>query len=304
VFAAQTKGKIPSELANAEDLLTSSVFGFLNYADRRTYLRAFVKLLDLDLAPRHLDATSFEFWPVYETGTEPDLVIRAGKYYVLVESKYRTIIPSVRPTRGSRSQLDREALEGNEAAEAEGREFLLVVITAAFRQLTNPYRNMSRSVKAKVPRTSRRWLNWRDIYAAMESIVEERGEARPDLRMSTDFMAYMDRLNLRAFRGFDSLSKVPDVPEVPAGVPLFLDVEVSDRRREFEGFGTFAADLEAIPRPPRRLFYLERPPNMSRRRGQPTRAYSLEGLPEVPPADSVPLFFEGGPDADPQTTGG
>ncbi len=67
-----------------------------------------------------LDAL-FYFWPEYEDGTMPDLVIVVGDYYLLFEAKYYSGFG--RATKSSQSQLIREMIGGIAEAQYLGKQF-------------------------------------------------------------------------------------------------------------------------------------------------------------------------------------
>jgi hypothetical protein len=47
MFIAEIKGKLSHNIEEKEDVLTSNVFSFFKYADRKAYLKPFLAELDI-----------------------------------------------------------------------------------------------------------------------------------------------------------------------------------------------------------------------------------------------------------------
>lgn len=47
MYIAEIKGKLPTQLSRSENILTSNVFSFLKYADRKVYLKGFLNELGI-----------------------------------------------------------------------------------------------------------------------------------------------------------------------------------------------------------------------------------------------------------------
>jgi hypothetical protein len=72
-----------------EDILTSNVFSFFKYARRDIFLKPYLEnVLGIPFTAEDLRETDFVFWPSYDDGTQPDLVMITGSYYLLFEAKY------------------------------------------------------------------------------------------------------------------------------------------------------------------------------------------------------------------------
>ena len=71
-----------------EDVLTSNVFSFFKYSTRDIFLENYLNELGFTVSDQEAEEVEFKFWPVFEDGTEPDLVIIVEKYYLLIEAKY------------------------------------------------------------------------------------------------------------------------------------------------------------------------------------------------------------------------
>ncbi len=78
------KGKFSLSMRRSEDILTSNVFSFFKYADRTIFLYEYLQGLGFNsITVEAARDAEFIFWPSFEDGTEPDLVIIAGDYYLL-----------------------------------------------------------------------------------------------------------------------------------------------------------------------------------------------------------------------------
>lgn len=98
MYLAELHGKLSSKfdgknnslhsIERMEDILTSNVFSFFKYSSRDIFLKEYLNSLEFQVSEKEAKEAEFRFWPNYEDGTEPDLVIIVGKYYILFEAKY------------------------------------------------------------------------------------------------------------------------------------------------------------------------------------------------------------------------
>lgn len=127
MYHAELNGKLPSSASDREDVLTSNVFSFLKYSHRPTYLRQFLRLAGLDIKTSELHRIRFEFWPNYEDGTEPDVIIETDTSYLLVEAKY---FSGVAEENGNPAgQLIRECETGSMEARNRAKSFHLLLLS-------------------------------------------------------------------------------------------------------------------------------------------------------------------------------
>ena len=82
MIIAELNGKIPSKLDDKEDILTSNVFSFFKYSDRQL-LKKYLFQLGIEVTLTESKNAEFIFWPSYDDGTEPDLIIICGDNYIL-----------------------------------------------------------------------------------------------------------------------------------------------------------------------------------------------------------------------------
>jgi len=104
VIQALLRGKLSLKQENAEDILTSNVFGLLRYVSPQAGLLPFLACaksvrgecpLGTSVDGRTADAVTaeYDFWPRWP-GCEPDVVLAIQhderKFLVVVEAKYRS----------------------------------------------------------------------------------------------------------------------------------------------------------------------------------------------------------------------
>jgi len=78
MYLAELHGKLSSNAERKEDILTSNVFSFFKYADRKVYLKQLITLLGIEANDNDLETADFVFWPNYDDHTQPDLVTVVG----------------------------------------------------------------------------------------------------------------------------------------------------------------------------------------------------------------------------------
>jgi len=211
-------------LEEAEDILTSNVFGFLKYTDRQIYLKAFFLELELQLTPRALEDADFQFWPTYPDGTEPDVVIIAGKYYILVEAKKNANFGT--SSEENKKQLYREYIEGSKAASDLGKEFILLTITSDYSFKLSKFQETPEIVSL----SCFRWTSWQKFASLLERILEKNAEV-PNRLFATDLLALLERKNLREFRSFHNLEYSHQYSE-----KIFFSYATAKFRGDFIGF--------------------------------------------------------------------
>lgn len=210
MYLAELRGKLSRNLSNtkpnnrkvnfeeAEDILTSNVFGFLKYADRQVYLGAFLRELQLGLSAKDLEEAEFQFWPTYPDATEPDVVIIAGKYYILVEAKKNANFGT--NSEENKKQLYREYIEGSEAASDLEKEFILLTITSDYSFKLSKFEETPEIVSL----SCFKWTSWQKFASLLERILEKNAEI-PNRLFAADLLALLERKNLREFRSFYNL---------------------------------------------------------------------------------------------------
>ena len=245
MYLAEIRGKLPSNLSEAEDILTSNVFSFLKYATRTVFLKAFLGCLGIEADDAALRGAHFEFWPTYDDGTEPDVTIEVGPYYLLCEAKLTADFEPATPKR--RSQVRREIEGGLSRARTLGKEFFYIAITG---NAIEPPR-FSSEVPSHLCRYSK-WMNWQAISAIVQESIEQEEGDRRDLLMAADLCTLLDRKRLRGFISFSRLdaSSLTRVPQ-----RLFFAAEEAVYRGSFIGFQEALSVVPSLGAVSQRLFY-------------------------------------------------
>ena len=244
MYIAEIKGKLPSSLNNMEDILTSNVFSFFKYSDRKVFLKLFLELLGFDIDNPELEKAEFIFWPTFEDGTEPDLLILVSKYYLLFEAKLHSDFGDSEDE--ERKQLVREAKWGLNDAERLGKTFFLIAIT-------NDYFFKEKKYKClKNYKTYLKWINWQSVTELLLGLIEKNGINLKNYDFAEDLYSLLEKKSLRAFRAFDKitdnrLSKLSD--------SIFFSKEKSRFVKDFEGFKRAFIGFKEIGICPNRIFY-------------------------------------------------
>ena len=228
VYAAELRGKLPSEMEDMEDVLTSNVFSFFKYSRRKTFLRGYLRSLGFDVSQEEAEEAEFLFWPRFKDRTEPDLVLVAGRYYFLVEAKYFSGFGV--ETAKTEAQLVREIKEGEKEARRMGKEFVLIAITSAH------YSEADKSVV--VPSGCVQWVKWTQ-WQSVASFVERALESTRDIsqgerEFAHDLYQLLDKKNLRGFRGFTAL--LDSGVRLRSHPSVFFDERTARFRGRFIGF--------------------------------------------------------------------
>jgi len=238
MLRAELHGKLPRDARRLEDLLTSYVFGYLELADRQVLRQYLGDVLGIEISRAEAEAAEFTFWPIYTDGTEPDLVIEAGDWYLLVEAKLHSGFGQDRGDE-EKNQLRRELRGGSAAAEFAGRTFRLVTITA------EPFCDPRRYDDIRGNDVDRwLWTNWQRFTEFLDGMnAGDRGRHGEQLR------AVLYKRGLRGFRGFSLLEEAPAAPDT-----LFWGSVTARSAGRFIGFQHALRGL-AVPEGTRRVFW-------------------------------------------------
>ena len=198
MYQAELRGKLSSRIERMEDVLTSNVFSFFKYTSREIFLRVYLEELGFDVSRRDAKEAEFIFWPHYETGTEPDLVVIVGDFYLLFEAKYFSAFSEGNAT--TKAQLLREIEEGMLDARNYGKDFNLIAITADYY-----YKYEKFKVIPKRYFSSFKWTNWQKICRCISDIIEnENSIPTNDYYFASDLIDLLDKKKLRNYHGFSN----------------------------------------------------------------------------------------------------
>ncbi|MDD4402277.1 MAG: hypothetical protein PHI24_10470 [Desulfitobacteriaceae bacterium] len=245
MYIAEIKGKLPTQLSRSEDILTSNVFSFLKYADRRVYLKSFLSQLGITLSNEELEEAEFVFWPSFDDYTEPDVVIIVGNYYILFEAKYLSGFGQ--ETEDHKSQLIREIEGGMLEAKSLGKEFLLVAITADYYYIKEKYLEVT--IK---PACNFKWINWQAVSRILLRLIESEGLQLPNYSFALDLYNLLEKKDLRDFRSFLEIKTDCSLPEQEE---LFFSAKTARYRGSFIGFCTILNELQYINKVDKCLFF-------------------------------------------------
>jgi hypothetical protein len=244
MYIAEIKGKLPSSLNNMEDILTSNVFSFLKYSNRNVFLKLFLNQLGLSLGNNELNSAEFIFWPTFEDGTEPDLLILVGKYYLLFEAKLYSDFGDSEDEQ--RKQLVREAKWGLNNAERLEKIFFLIAITNDYFFKEEKYKCL------KNYKTYLKWINWQKVTELLLNLIEKNGVNLKNYDFAEDLYGLLEKKNLRAYRAFDKLA---DNRLSKLSNSIFFPKEKSRFVKDFNGFKKAFFGFKEINACPNRIFY-------------------------------------------------
>lgn len=227
MYIAELKGKLSPIVERQEDILTSNVFSFFMYASREIFLLEFLASLGFIVSVDDARQAEFIFWPSYKDGTEPDLVIIVGKFYLLIEAKLYSGFGKAKDH--SFDQLKRELNGGNQEAQTFEKEFHLIAITAHYSKHHFIAENPEFADEVLT------WTNWHHValllYRLLESdLVLDSGTES----FASDLYNLLVKKNLRKYAGLDvfQLSKLI----VARSENIFFDPQSAQYRGAFLGF--------------------------------------------------------------------
>lgn len=225
MLIAELKGKLPSKLESSEDILTSNVFSFFKYSNRAIYLRKLLSQIGINVTEDDLEKAEFQFWPCYFDGTEPDVVIIVGKYYILVEAKYRSGFGV--ESSDTEAQLKREMNGGLRVSNEMGKELILVAITA-----DSTFKKWGKGVQSDVINSPCfKWLNWQTVAKVLVELLEKQCEPIDNQSFASDLLELLDKKKLRGFQSFERLQY-----EHSSMSRIFFSYETAIFRGKFIGF--------------------------------------------------------------------
>jgi len=228
MYLAELHGKLSPKTERMEDILTSNVFSFFKYSNRTVFLQRYLNILGFSVSEEEAKKAQFIFWPRYEENTEPDLVIRVGEYYILIEAKYFSDFAV--GNEEVKAQLVREIECGNLDANNYGLEFRLVAITADYY-----YKEDKFTAIPEAFRPNFKWTNWQEVTSFLEHSLENHSNFSIwEHDFAFDLCNLLDRKNLRSFHGLDNLSHLNLF--IKSHDSIFLEAKTVKFRGAFIGF--------------------------------------------------------------------
>jgi len=225
VYLAELRGKLSSRIERMEDILTSNVFSFFKYSSRDIFLKKYLNDLGFNISDQEAEEAEFRFWPVFEDGTEPDLVIMAGNYYLLIEAKYFSEFSEGKEK--SDSQLLREIKNGKLEAKNYDKEFNLIAITADYY-----YKKDKFEVIPQKFRPHFKWTNWQSVSSFLDNILSNNPNIKESERdFSLDLYNLLDKKQLRSFQ-----SITYNGPLLKDYSSIFFNAKTAKLRGDFIGF--------------------------------------------------------------------
>jgi len=225
MYLAELRGKLSSRVEKMEDILTSNVFSFFKYSSRDIFLKEYLNSFGFQVSEKEAKEAEFRFWPHYEDGTEPDLVIIVGKYYILFEAKYYSGFGKKTETTGG--QLKREFEGGLLESYSYGKEFYLIAITADYYFKKEKFKVILAEFES-----SFKWTNWQYIASFLDNILS----SNPNIKGSEwdfcqDLYRLLDKKNLRSFQNITY-----NGPLLEDYSSIFFDAKTAKLRGDFIGF--------------------------------------------------------------------
>lgn len=252
MYMAELRGKLSEKSERREDILTSNVFSLFKYADRKVFLRSFLCHLGINISNTDAENAEFQFWPRYPDNTEPDLVIVAGPYYLLVEAKYYSSFEW--KTEEKQSQLYREIRGGLADAKNFSKKFFLLAITADY--VYRPGNFVP--IVGELPTGNFKWVNWQQIEAFLLNVLQNEAIAPPTRLFCEDLCQLLERKNLRPFQSFGSVLSGTGADILQPLEQIFLVSETTAFRDDFLGFMSTLSLLEDLGSLPDRVFWVRR----------------------------------------------
>jgi hypothetical protein len=225
VYLAELRGKLSFRVERMEDILTSNVFSFFKYSNRGIFLKKYLNNLGFKVSDQDAEKAEFRFWPVFEDGTEPDLVIMVGNYYLLIEAKYFSGFG--KKTENTDSQLIREIKGGQLEAKNYNKKFNLIAITADYY-----YKKDKFVIIPQEFRPHFKWTNWQLVSSFLDNILSSNPNVKgPERDFCLDLYNLLDKKHLRSFQNITYNGSL-----LKNYSSIFFNAKTAKLRGDFIGF--------------------------------------------------------------------
>ena len=229
MYLAEIHGKLSRQTENQEDILTSNVFSFFKYSNRKSFLYEFVRSLGLEISIENALNAEFFFWPRFEDNTEPDLVIIIGDFYLLVEAKYHSGFGQ--KTQNREHQLVREIEGGIDESKRLGKKFRIIVVTANYFESSELLKDVPNQYRKSIV-----WINWQKIAFFLYQQIETNPSLSSENRLfANDLYELLVRKKLRNYEGSSALMMSFKALNANTG-DIFFGARSSNYRGKFIGF--------------------------------------------------------------------
>ena len=244
MYLAELRGKLSSRVERMEDILTSNVFSFFKYSSRDIFLKNYLNKLGIEVSDREAEEAEFRFWPVFEDGTEPDLVIIVGDYYLLIEAKYFSEFSE--GTKKDEHQLLREIRNGKLDAKNYNKEFKLIAITADYY-----FKEYKFKVIPQKYRSHFKWTNWQSVSLFLDNILNCNPNIKgPERVFALDLYNLLDKRHLRDFQKITYIGAL-----LKRYSSIFFDAKTAKLRGDFIGFVESLFFDKKMKSPEKALFF-------------------------------------------------
>jgi len=272
MYLAELRGKLSSRVERMEDVLTSNVFSFFKYSSRDIFLKKYLDKLGFNISDREAEEAEFKFWPVFEDGTEPDLVIIVGNYYLLIEAKYFSEFSA--GTKKDEHQLLRELNNGKLEAKNYDKKFNLIAITADYYYKKDKFEVIPQNLRPHF-----KWTNWQLVSSFLDNILSSTPNIKkPERDFCLDLYNLLDKKHLRSFQNITY-----NGPSLKDYSSIFFNARTAKLRGDFIGFVESLSLTERLKPVGKTVFF------SSTKRIFKSLS-KLEKLKEV----KSPIFFKGG----------
>ncbi|MBA3061671.1 hypothetical protein KKB17_01890 [bacterium] len=225
MYLAELRGKLSSRVERMEDILTSNVFCFFKYSSRDIFLKKYLDKLGFNISDREAEEAEFKFWPVFEDGTEPDLVIMVGNYYLLIEAKYFSEFSE--GAKKDEHQLLRELKNGKLEAKNYDKEFNLIAITADYYYKKEKFEVIPQNLRPHF-----KWTSWQLVSSFLDNILNSTPNIKgPERDFSLDLYNLLDKKHLRSFQNITY-----NGPSLEDYSSIFFNARTAKLRGDFIGF--------------------------------------------------------------------
>ena len=236
MIAAELHHKI-GELKGSEDVLTSTVFGFLKYPLMRPILLDFLgraikyfdeqqRLSDTTILEQLGEMLHFHFWKMIQINgtddfTEPDLLIEGENCCLMVEVKYKSEL-------SGEDQLRRYQRALEQFGQGKPHRALIYLTADPTPPILGPIALSTLEEKEFY------WLSWLELHSAICDTLADLGESAAPL--ANDLLEILKIRGLEPFVGFTkTASIIPSADFFWTESKFFSDY---DESRRLKGFNT------------------------------------------------------------------